>query len=103
MQELTFLPLLSFVKIKLNFAAVSERSIFELLLPAQGGMLPKNLCLKAVTELQNEPVTAQLFNWRVEMNGNCEVFWRDVCLCFGCLNIKFEQNLLLSIDNAGKS
>lgn len=33
-------------------------------------MLPKNLRLKAVTELQNEPVTEQLFNWRAQEGGN---------------------------------
>lgn len=33
-------------------------------------MLPKKLCLKAVTELKNEPVTEQLFNWRAQEGRN---------------------------------
>lgn len=42
-------------------------------------MLPKYLCLKAVTELQNEPVTEQLFNWRPQEDGN-ECFVRAMFL-----------------------
>lgn len=60
------------MKIKQNLAAVSKRSDFETeslfpsLSPAQAGMLPKNLYLKAGTELLKEPITEHLIRGKKE-------------------------------------